>query len=260
MYLASGYISLMLKSPKIAASLRSRFMRSTESYNRVFSTQTPINVWPMIAILLKRTDVVLEELRPTGSSVNERFLKNWRHITCFLTVSRLIGTFDFSAHQLIQFDSNKYSDEEIELTWEYIHLFDPKTLNNKGWRYKQFIVRLCQAFAKEFNVSGVQRIERGIASSENDIRRTVNVDMEFALKVNALLPTQPWKPGIHKDISKALNCSIQEYFSAVKLLIDEGIRNQQKDGVVYDSDGNVLCFDPERVNPESMTLLDMTGV
>jgi len=39
------------------------------------------------------------------------------------------------------------------------------------------------------------------------------------------------------------------------MLIDEGIRNRQKEGVVYDSLGNVICFDPDRVNPDSLELL-----
>jgi len=253
LYLAAGYVSLVLKSPQKAASLKSRFMRSTDSYNRVFSTRAPINVWPVIARLLKKTDEVLERLRPTGSRINERFLKNWRQLTCFLTVSRLIGTFDFSINQLIQFDMNIYSEAEIERTWMYIFSFDPKTINDNGWKNKKFIIKLCQAFSNEFNVIDIQRIERGYGVSEYSVKK---VDIEFALKVNELLPPQPWKPGIHKDITQTLKCTNQEYFGAVELLIDEGLRFAQKDGVVYDYDGNVLCFDPERVNPETMTLFD----
>lgn len=70
LYLAAGYVNLILKSPFKAANLRSRFMRSDVSYNTVFSPKTPINVWPRIAISLKRTDEALEEIRPTGTTVN----------------------------------------------------------------------------------------------------------------------------------------------------------------------------------------------
>ncbi|MFQ2072559.1 hypothetical protein ACK33Z_06025 [Aeromonas veronii] len=80
------------------------------------------------------------------------------------------------------------------------------------------------------------------------------IDLSFALKVNELLPKQPWKPGIHKIITKELQCTNNQYFQAVQLLIDEGYRNKQIDGVVYDADGDVIAFDPDRVNPETMQL------
>lgn len=256
LYLAAGYVNLVLKSPQKATALKSRFMRSTDSYNTVFSTKTPIKVWPVIAKLLKKTDHALENLRPTGSRVNERFLKNWRQITSLLTIARLIGSYDFSVNDLIRFDLSKYTDDEIEATWNYIYTFDPKDLSNSGWRRKDFILRLLQGFAHEFNIDGVQRMEKGYDFKGNEWKRYKKVDKEFALKVNALLPPQPWKPGVHIEITKTLKCTNREYFSAVKLLIEDGLRNRQKDGVVYDAEGNVLCFDPERVDADSMILRD----
>ena len=80
------------------------------------------------------------------------------------------------------------------------------------------------------------------------------VTMEFALKVNELLPPQPWKPGIHSDILGKLECTRSEYFDAVKVLIEEGLRFRQKDGVVYDDRGNVMSFDPERVDEDTLKL------
>ncbi len=260
LYLASGYVNLILKSPLRAASLRSRFMRSPASYNTIFSPEAPINVWPKIAMVLKRTDNALENLRPTGNHGNENFLKNWRHITCFLTISRLLGTFDFPVKQLIEFDANNLTNEEIEITWKEMHLFDTKGLNTRGWRRQDFVVRLCQAFSDKFRIANIQRVGKLPKVFEDLKKKSVKVDLEFALKVHALLPPQPWKPGIHREVVKALNCTVPEYFGAVKILIDEGLRNQQKDGVVYDSDGNVLAFDTERVDPNSLKLMNNSDI
>jgi hypothetical protein len=257
LYLASGYVNLILKSPHKAASLKSRFMRSEESYDIVFSKKTPITVWPKIAILLKKTDEFLEKNRPTGSSANERFLKNWRQITCLLALSKIFGTFDFSVNDVIGFDMSKLSKSELESTWEFIYSFDSKGLSNSNWKRKDFVLRLCQAFTDKYNITGVQRIEKshGFPGNVPYIRnKSVKVDMEFAMKVNSILPPQPWKPRIHHEVTKKLGCTNREYFDAVKLLIDEGLRYYQKDGVVYDPEGNVLCFDPERVNSETLEL------
>ena len=255
LYLAAGYVNLILKSPFKAANLRSRFMRSDESYNTVFSAKTPINAWPKIAISLKRTDEALEEIRPTGTTVNERFLKKWRQITCFIAVSKIFGKYDFSAEEMAHFDESKMTRDDIKTIWAFIFSYDPKALGGNSWKKKSFIVNLCSAASDYYGITGIQRLEKNNKFLDNDIRKATKVDMDFALRVNEQLPSQPWKLGVHKEVVKTLRCTNIQYFSAVEMLIEEGIRNRQKDGVVYDSEGNVLCFDPERVDPISMDLL-----
>jgi len=72
LYIAAGFVNLVLKSPSSAAKLRSRFMRREDSYNAVFSGATPINSWPRVARILKKTDAVLETVRPIGTRTNEK--------------------------------------------------------------------------------------------------------------------------------------------------------------------------------------------
>ncbi len=263
LYLAAGYVNLILKSPQKATRLRSRFMRSSESYERVFSEKAPILVWPKIAKIMKRTDEVLEKLRPVGSAANEKFLKKWRQITSFITVSRILGTFDFCATELIQMDEQLISADEFELTWKFIAKNRAGEISGTSLRKKSFYTSSCTEAAKEFAITKKERIEKikffhanGPSRSESYSSLSNCVDMEFAQKVNHLLPAQPWKPGVHKIVTQKLECSNKEYFQAVKLLIDEGLRNKQVDGVVYDSEGNVICFDAERVNPETFSLIE----
>lgn len=262
LYLASGYVNLVIKSPQKASTLRAKFMRSDESYSHVFSEKTPIEIWPKIASILKTTDCTLEKYRPIGSAGNERFLKKWRQITSFITVSRLMGKYDFSPSDLAKFDLDTYTREEIDITWEFISKIRPNDLTGKKVKNKRYFTDLCIEAAEEFSIDNADRVERGDFNANGPARKKeykkseIVVDMAFALKVNALLPEQPWKPGIHRTITKELNCSNKEYFQAVQLLIEEGYQNRQLDGVVYDSDGNVITFDPERVNPQTMSLYD----
>jgi len=259
LYLASGFVSLILKSPQKASNLKSRFMRSNESYNKVFSEKTPIEVWPIIAFILKQTDEVLEGLRPVGSAANERFLKRWRQITSFITVSRILGKFDFNSNDLINIDKNLLSKTEIIKTWGFIANSKPNDLTGKKTQAKAFYINLCAEAAEEFSITNKERVEKGNTFNTNGRNyhsiQKITIDMDFAKKVDALLPEQPWKPGLHKTITKKIKCSNNEYFQAVQLLIDEGLRNRQLDGVVYDPEGNVITFDPERVNPETLNLL-----
>lgn len=261
LYLASGFVNLILKSADQASRLKSRFMRSEESYNNVFSPSTDLNVWPKIAFILKSTDNFLENVRPGGNRGGERFLKSKRQFLSFLTISRLLNTFNFSVADLVSFDLLRYSSREMEITWNLM-----ESLNTEfNYRYKiqrSYFISLCKEAIDKWRIDGIERLVKGKKTeikyrSQKDptqIKQKAKITIEFALKENELLPPQPWKPGIDREIVDKLNCSRPEYFDAVKLLIEEGYRHVQKDGVVYDEDGNALIFDKERVDSETMQL------
>jgi len=56
------------------------------------------------------------------------------------------------------------------------------------------------------------------------------------------------KPGMRAEVASKLGCSGARVSAAIKQLIAEGKRNAQRQGVVYDSEGNVLAVDPERIH------------
>jgi hypothetical protein len=261
--LAAGFVNLLLKSPQKATILKSKFMCSDESYEMVFSDKTILSVWPKVAFIIKYTDEILEEIRPIGKNVTERFLKRWRQITSLIAVARIFNTFDFNAKQLAELDTEKYTKEIIVSTWEFFIAFKPDSINGNGWRKKTLYLELCKEATTKFNIGGLERIQKtirfqasGPTKWENESRDKIKVTMEFALQVHELLPPQPWKPGGHFAVIKELKCTPKDYSQAVSLLVEEGLRNNQKDGVVYDHEGNVICFDSERVDPETMELID----
>jgi hypothetical protein len=261
LYLASGYVSLFLKAPDQATRLKSRFMRSEPAYEKVFSLTTDLNVWPQISNILKSTDNFLETVRPTGSRANERFLKSNRHFLSFLTISRLLNSFNFSVENLINLDLSEYSVSELQKSWDFLNTEQINSIS-KAKIKRSYFVTLCQNASEEWGTKGMERITKGVTPnlSFNNKKGTFptspkkEVTMEFALKVNEILPDQPWKPGVHKEIISKLSCTNSEYFDAVKLLIEEGERYNQKDGVVYDEEGNVLIIDEERVDSETLQL------
>lgn len=265
LYLASGYVSLILKSPHMARSLKSRFMRSDELYNAVFSQDTAISVWPKIAAILKFTDGSLETLRPLGTSANERFLKNWRHIISFIFISKILRSFDFSVKDLLALDTASLQRSELKEIWDFIISNYPLSSVNPH-KKKSFYIEASRLASEQFSISGIERVEKltRLGGNQGSSRAATAPAKQkshaalsaFALKLNELLPTQPWKPGVHREMCKLMQCSRQEYFEAVDFLINEGLRNNQKDGIVYDSDGNVIAFDSARVDPSSLILVD----
>ncbi|WP_338508077.1 AIPR family protein [Pseudomonas poae] len=265
LYLASGYVSLILKSPHMARSLKSRFMRSDESYNTVFSQNTAIGVWPKIAAILKFTDSSLETLRPLGTSANERFLKNWRHIISFIFTSKILRSFDFSVKDLLALDTENLQRSELKEVWDFIVSNYPLSSANPH-KKKSFYIEASRLASEHFSIPGIDRVERltRLGGTQANSRAIVSPPKQkshrelsaFALKLNESLPPQPWKPGVHREMCKLMQCTRHEYYEAVEFLISEGIRHHQKDGVVYDGDGNVIAFDLTRVDPKSLMLVD----
>ncbi len=74
--------------------------------------------------------------------------------------------------------------------------------------------------------------------------------------VNALLPQQPWKPGIHHEIAGNLGLDPKDVSAALGRLVKSGRRHRPRAGVVYDSDGVVIAVDEDHNKKESgVTLL-----
>jgi hypothetical protein len=266
LYLASGYVNLIHKNPSRAASLRSKFMRSDESYGSVFSLNVPIEIWPRIAYILKNTDAVLESMRPRRSKATEGLLKKWRQLTSLIATSRAMGTYLFSAGDLARFNIENISEQMIRESWLFVSQRAEEFDHFNPWSVNRFVVAVCKEGSEKWGIEGYRRVgpqnqkpKKDKAKSNEQVRKdkkpkSMDVTMEFALEVDKLLPPQPWKPGIENEVIKSLGCTRAEYFGATKLLINEGIRHYQKNGVVYDSEGNVVCFDAERVDEEKMRL------
>ena len=261
LYVAAGYIALVLKHPEKAASIRSKFMRSPESYDAVFSTTAPLEVWPKIARILKLIDLELEKLRPTGRGT-EKFLKGWRYITAFLLLSRSIGRFTFSATEISSYDISQITDGIVTEIWQDLNSIVPWARSSSPWTNANNVVAACSQLATKKNISGIEMlIKRGSNRLSMSPRRSPSTPLtdEFVNRVRLHVPPQPWKPGIHKRVATELGCDTSAYFAAVDRLIEDGVFFRQKDGVLYDLDGNIVSFDPERVDPDTLALRSSDG-
>lgn len=254
LYLAWGYMALVLKSPFRAARMRSRFMRSGELYERIFSPKSPIEIWPAIAQIMLRCAESLERHRPKGGS--QGFLKRWRPLVALIVVARRFGSFDFSVSDLIGVDWAGLEEAEYTEVVDFVMESVAQESSARRRRKQKYYLECCQSAANEFSINSVEVLERyqTLEWSEGP-KVKIEVSEEFAGKVDDQLPPQPWKPGIHKEVIKKLGCTQKEYQAAVKLLIRDGKRNHQKNGVVYDDEGNVVCFDEERVDAQSLRLI-----
>ncbi len=259
LYAAAGILNLVLKAPHQATNLRSRFMRSESAYGLVFSESTDLNVWPKVVLILKLTDTFIETKRPNPNHKSEQFLKGKRQFISFITLSRVFNSFNFSISDIVNMDLSILTNEEFEKSW---NLFDK--VNQRKRNSKAFLLKVCEDAKIEWDIKHIEKIihsnnitlnpKRAKTQTPNIKPKKKEVTREFLSQVNETLPEQPWKPGVHIEVCSKLDCSKPDYFSAVATLIEEGLRYTQKDGVVFDQDGNVISIDSERVDPESLKL------
>lgn len=257
LYAAAGYIALVLKMPERAASLRSKFMRSSTSYETVFSSKVPLEVWPKIAHILKLIDAQLETLRPRGKGT-EKFLKGWRYMIALFLVSKSFGKFTFSATDLIKYDTSLINATSVREIWYELNQTVPWDRIGGAWTRPKNVVAACTKFAAARGISGSEMfLARSLSLIETPIPRKPSTPItdDFLDRLKAVIPPQPWKPGLHRTLSRELGCDVSTYFSAVERLIEEGVFYHQKDGVLYDGDGNVVSFDPDRVDPKTLALI-----
>lgn len=257
LYAASGYIALILKMPERAASLRSKFMRSSESYEVVFSSKVPLEVWPKISHILKLIDFELEALRPRGKGT-DKFLKGWRYMIALLLVAKSFGRYTFSATDLVRYDTSKITPMSVREIWDELNQTVPWGRIGSAWTNPKNVIAACTKFAKARGVSGIEAMlarSPQLFESSPLSKPSPLITDDFLNKLKAVIPAQPWKPGLHRKISRELGCDVSTYFSGVERLIEDGIFYRQKDGVLYDIDGNVVSFDPERVDPVTLSLV-----
>lgn len=247
LYVAAAYVNLVLKSPKRASTLKSRFMRSTELYSYIFSESATLGVWPALARIHKKVDSVLEKSRGQVKA-NARFLKSWRYLTAFVAVARIHGKFSYSDRDLAVMDLGVLTEEIIQEAWTLINSEVASSQSRNALKIS-FVERVCTAAAAKYGLKDVKVIESKLKGVSFVRKKTQKpIDNLFLDRVDAELPSQPWKPGVHRDVAKKLCCNAARVSEAINLLIDVGRRNNQVDGVVYDEDGGILAVDPERLN------------
>jgi hypothetical protein len=245
-YLASAVVSLIFKNPQQATKLKSKFMRTQEGYESVFSDKFPIEVWPALANIYKSVDAGLSTTSAT-SHRGDRFIRNWRALVAILTVARRFQTFGYSTANIVETSNRSgITKSEIDEMWKLIS----DQNSDYDWKariQKSFIQKCCAAAATYFAIAGLEEVGRRLIKSS--VKQSVTAEVlsqPFLDQVNMLLPPQPWKPGIHIEIAEKLDRKPLEVSAAIQKLIEDGKRNAQLDGIVYDAAGRVLLVDEDR--------------
>ncbi|MBK8003957.1 MAG: AIPR family protein [Gemmatimonadetes bacterium] len=248
-YLASAAVALVLRNPKIGADLKPKFMRSQGAYENVFSSTLPIEVWPIIVEVYKAVDAVLLQhaIPVTRERYHARFApwspSSWSRAPWDICV------FSFPACWTSWKAGPIAPDEALE-AWQIV---SGVTKGRIGARLRAALVLdACESAAKQFSLEGVESVgKRGVLPPHidkppRDMVQAPPPSQDLVDDVDRLLPPQPWKVGVHREVAASLGVQDKVVSDVIQLLIASGRRNQQRDGVVYAPDGKVLAVDASR--------------
>lgn len=188
LYLAKGYMALVLKRPYNAVALKQKFMRKQASYEEIFSEKTDLRVWPIIARIMRKTDDYMSSLRE--EKCRDRFLHNVRYQISFLTIARLLGGFAYSIDSLVLLDVKKYTFDEVKKTWNDIQKITSVDGKRGDWRGKRLSLEISKSVADIENINNFVVIE-----DRNEKRKNNNFSVKFLEEVMQYLPEQPWPRG-----------------------------------------------------------------
>jgi hypothetical protein len=248
LYLASAVVAIVMKNAPLASNLRSRFMRNATSYEKVFSELFPADLWPALVGIYKQVDRALIGNSASRRMSSERFMRTWRGLIAFIAVARLSGTFLYNQDQIIGLDPNRLTQELVEDIWRAI-----VDSGKEGARLKRpthELVLACYAeCAERFHIEGPQYF-RPLDFANDERQKPTHIDLtdELVNRVHELLPRQPWKMGAHREVAMQLEVLPEQVSAAIQRLISDGRRYEQRHGVVYGPNGEVVAFDPDRVS------------
>lgn len=241
--LAACFITLIYKNPRVATSLKQKFMRNNAKYERVFSTSIDINVWVPIAKLHMKTDQYLTELKETIPGNLFRLHKNFRQIIIFITISRLIGTFAFNEKALLEFNIEQYTRDEVATSIQDLSEIDPKCFSRTKKPTMSFYDSVFVFVAEKYSIDSIQAIQakNKLFWSESTLSSAFGFSEKITEQVYNALPVQPWPVNIHKKVAQELNLPEKTVSDAISYLIFTHKLHYQVYGFVFDEEDCVIA-------------------
>ena len=189
----------------------------------------------------------------------KRSLAIWRNLIAFLIVSKVTGRFSYSVSELVNFDFGLITPSLVGEVWNLAKAEMGGTYGAFAAKKALFVAACCTKAAIHYGIVDVavvgrrtipnthrpEQIEKEEARKKGKMS-TCGMPDDVVRRIDALLPQQPWKPGIHHEIASKLGLEPKDVSAVIGQLIRSGRRHRQRDGVVYGSDGNVIAVDHDR--------------
>jgi hypothetical protein len=211
-------------------------MTNDRAYGMIFSDKVPIELWPVLTNFLKRSESVLLQY-PRHSS--ERYLRSWRGLLTLLAAACHLGKFDFSDKDLVSANWSLLTDERLKTIWSVVAQRRGGAGSGKLVPGRDFVQSLCAYLETKEGITGKGVVGKFVLPGPQ-IPEPPPMAPEFIQQVRALLPKQPWPTGVHSQIAAKLGVGASHVRLAIAFLIRREEFFDQRDGVLFDLDGNIV--------------------
>lgn len=241
LYLASGYVSLVGKNIKEAIKLKQKFMQDKISYKLIYEN-TPIEIWPKIARILRKADLCIIEKRASQNlTAYEGYLKTVRYMVALVTLSRHFGKFDYNYKDLNRLTMEQIEQLEFVEVFDFINEKNPR-YDKKSWKTDAFIDKFIEDSADKYNIANPNAVIKGKKRYVNRfvVRPKYKLDKEKVALIKKELPLQPWPKGTCQQVAERLGLKRSEVSYIISHLIQNGDFYTQINGVLFDNEGNIV--------------------
>lgn len=238
---ASGSVALLLKNPVLSSRFRQKQLRKAEAYQTVYSEAFPIDTWPVVASLIRGAENAISRFYQTRREGRGQHLSAWRGPLAYVAAVHILGTFDYKICDLAAVAASTITDDLMDECWAAMKT----TLRATGpTKIKETQMQHIYAdLVTNWGITGQPTNGLRNLPTSPSIPRA---DEEFLSAVTAALPPQPWMPRVHVDVAQVLGVKPFRVTKAIKVLIERGVCMKQKDGIVFDLEGNEIMRDETR--------------
>jgi hypothetical protein len=249
--LAISVICILKRAPSLAGRLRQKFMRNQASYESVFSSRTPLTLWPKLAEIIKWSETSLGRSVPIRHGSRSRMQRTWRGAVVLCAVAELNGTFNLSNAQIEATDMSKLPAGKADQILSELLSTDPATQEERDrlQRNVGVIDWACIKYAEVHKIAGGEQIgcwSFSTASTTLSLPPGQIADADLGALIEKVLPQQPWGASLRKDLMAQLELTKGEVFRGLEFLQKSGKWPRQRGACVLDKDGTIQAIDPSR--------------
>ena len=247
MGLGAGYLGLIIRVPERAANFKQKILKDPVKYDLLFNHGEPLEIWPFIGKLLRRIDKQLGEEVKKEHINKERMIKRSRYVTGIIVLGRVTGTFNYSVNQLLRLKEEDITDAIIEESAKFV----AQKYIKEYMLSRIYVMSILSEASSKYGIANLERVTKQknifVTAKDYYIKRQrrngrLNVSEDDITRVKDALPAQPWPTGIISKTAEMLHLERNVVYEAISILIERSDVYVQRDGVLFDKEGNVVSL------------------
>ena len=178
-----------------------------------------------MARLLRMVDKELLILlnKAADFSYSNNRLKKTRYIVTILILARKLGTFNFTAADIVRFDTSSVSKGIIKETWDFVSKYFANEYMTKRW----YLNHIYEDASVHWGITnGLEAILRQDSVFDTEKLKPLAGNRyikTLAGRIQEVLPERPWNQSLSKSIALTLNVKSAAVNSAIRLMVEEGL-------------------------------------